>query len=171
MPQAIAEHHSVPWLLLAMPLPQPVFREAGGGDSTLSTDRSSDRSTSRRSPGRQEDGFFSSTTGDDGGSVHADGGRHHREFSGGPAGGATEGVCDDADVSTRFVCHVETVRLLATTAMGVLGGDGWEEEGQEECSRVLQAGEAFFAAFGRLYCGWVHLARELRPGTRGSARA
>lgn len=153
-PEAVvAEHHSVPWLLLAMPLPLPVFREAGGGDSNLSTDRFSDRSTSRRSPGRQEDGFLSSTTGDDGGSAHADGGRHHREFSTGPAGEAAEGVSDDAEVSTRFVCHVETARLLATTAMGVLGNGGWEEEGREECSRVLQAGEAFFAAFGRLYCG------------------
>ena len=52
----------------------------------------------------------------------------------------------------RFVCHVEVARLLAATAMGVLR-DGGEEGVEEACTRLLRAGEEFFAAFGRTYGG------------------
>lgn len=60
----------------------------------------------------------------------------------------------------RFVCHVEVARLLAATALGVLreheqehGEVGCVGGVEEECSRILRAGEDFFAAFGRCYGG------------------
>lgn len=60
----------------------------------------------------------------------------------------------------RFVCHVEVARLLAATALGVLREHERENRGvscgrgvEEECSRILRAGEEFFAAFGRCYGG------------------
>lgn len=60
----------------------------------------------------------------------------------------------------RFVCHVEVARLLAATTLGVLCEHERENRGvsfgrgvEEECSRVLTAGEEFFAAFGRCYGG------------------
>lgn len=62
-----------------------------------------------------------------------------------------------ADVSTQFVCHVEVARLLAATAMGILGEDkGCAEKDASlkgACGRLLQASEDFFAAFSRTYGG------------------
>lgn len=54
------------------------------------------------------------------------------------------------NVSLLFVCHIEAARLLAATAMGVLGGEG---SGEEEYSTIFQAAEDFFSAFGRSYGG------------------
>lgn len=55
-----------------------------------------------------------------------------------------------ADISLHFVCHVEVARLLAVTAMRVVGcGRRREEEGRV----LLETGEAFFAAFNRSYGG------------------
>lgn len=65
------------------------------------------------------------------------------------AGTAAE-VETEANVSLRFVCHVEMARLLTSVAMNVLAEDGI---GEEECNRILQAAEDFFAAFGRSYSG------------------
>lgn len=65
--------------------------------------------------------------------------------------GDERGEAEAADVSLRFVCHVEAARLLAATAMRVVEEERGEWE--EEKRRVLQAGEAFFAAFGRSYGG------------------
>lgn len=147
--QATASTFSVPWLLLAMPLPRPVAgldgprpadREGGGGAPDGSTSRtidpSSDRSPRCCSGDLSENPLESSEN----------------------AGDFAAGAADHDELSLRFVCHVEAARLLATTAMGVLGDDdrggyGGCEGGEEECARVLQAGEAFFAAFERSYGG------------------
>ena len=159
---------SVPWLFSAMPLPQPVAGldvpfsadggEADGGDSDAPTeepDSSSDHSADH-APDEQQ----CPQSPADGGFVGA-GGQHDVETTEGAARGEEKAV-SAGDVSLRFVCQVEAARLLATTAMGVLGdenvsGDGGREadEGGEECARVLKAGEAFFAAFERTYAGCV----------------
>lgn len=159
--------YSVPWLFSAMPLPQPV---AGldvpgssdgaetSGDSDASTEdldcasgRSADHSPeNRRSP-------LSPSAGD----VVGVGGQHRVEAAEGAAVATGEkgNAINDGDVSLRFVCQVEVARLLATTAMGVLGdgggggGSGEAEEGREECARVLEAAEAFFSTFERTYSG------------------
>lgn len=183
---ATASTFSVPWLLLAMPLPLPVAGldvprptngEAGGGDPdtltstgiNVSSDRPSQRALDRFA-GSSEDRSRSTTTGDDGGSAEPGAGQRERNHSAATTGGAdaeatavvtapmaADIAANGSELSLRFVCHVEAARLLATTAMGILGdddgGDGVDEEGEEECARVLQAGEAFFAAFERSYCG------------------
>ena len=150
---------SVPWLFLAMPLPPPVVGldmpyladsgETSDADSEVSTEESehsSNRSTTGY--GKQGGSVGGPTTGDERGLVGDGGFRRNKPVR------SPETI---ADVSVRFVCQVEAARLLATTAMGVLGDDGGgsgeEKEGKEECARVLQAGEAFFAAFERSYCG------------------
>lgn len=148
---------SVPWLFSAMPLPQPVasldvpYSAANDGEEELG--RSSKRS-SNGSPGRSPD--------------RPEVEHESRCCGRSPAGGdAGPSVCSDVGTgrtaandgnasSVRFVCHVEVARLLATTAMGVLGdggGSSGDKDGEEECARVLEACEAFFAAFERSYCG------------------
>lgn len=151
---------SVPWLFLAMPLPPPVVgldvpysadgEETSGNDSKASTEElehSSNRSTGFD---KQENSLGGPATGDEGGAVSV-GGRQQNTLA-----GAAETVAG-GDISVRFVCHVEATRLLATTAMGVLGDNGGSSgekmEEKEECARVLRAGETFFAAFERSYCG------------------
>lgn len=149
---------SVPWLFLAMPLPPPVVGldvpysadagETSGDDSEAWTEKlehSSNRSTCSSKQGGPI-GVFGAGNG---GGVVGVGGVQHNKPAVPP-----ETV---ADVSVRFVCHVEAARLLATTVIGVLGedggGSGEAQERKEECARVLQAGEGFFAAFERSYCG------------------
>ncbi len=154
-----------------MPLPQPVagLDVPSSGDTT-ETGGDSDASTedlecaSGRSADRSPDKRWSPLRPSDGGLVGG-GGQHRVETAGGAAGAATgaEGnaAANDGDVSLRFVCQVEAARLLATTAMGVLGdgggggggGGGEAGEGEEECARVLEAAEAFFATFERTYSG------------------
>lgn len=142
--------YSVCWLFLAMPLPPPVvgldmpYSADGGetsGDSEVSTEKSERSSDRSIGSGRPQD-FI--------GAVGAGGGRLTKPT------GAAETVAS-GDVPVRFVCQVEAARLLATTAMGVLGDDGGGsgegKEENEEFARVLQTGEAFFAAFERSYCG------------------
>lgn len=176
--EATAGTLSVPWLLLAMPLPPPVAgldfppptdeeEDDDGGSDTKASTRGGVGTSSDRSPERsgepRGDLFPSSDTGDEGaaaalGVAGHEGNRTASAAGGAEAAAAAAGIVANGDaLSLRFVCHVETARLLATTAMGILGdddgGDGGDEEGEEECARVLQAGEAFFAAFERLYCG------------------
>ncbi|CAM9221484.1 unnamed protein product, partial [Scytosiphon promiscuus] len=201
--QATASTFSVPWLLLAMPLPIPVAGldvprstedETGDGTPSASPERKTSI-PSDRSPGRSgeppEDRSRSSTAVDGGGTALGDGRESHRAEAAGGTGADAAAAAATATatataagariaangngLATRFVCHVEAARLLATTAMGILGdddgGDGVDEEGEEECARVLQAAEAFFAAFERSYCGFdfssptmmiaLKLAREL----------
>ena len=68
--------------------------------------------------------------------------------------GYAEDGCVGADarinVSLQFVCHIEAARLLAATAMGVLGEEG---SGEEEYGPIFQAAEDFFSAFRRSYGG------------------
>lgn len=155
---------SVPWLFSAMPLPQPVASfdvpySTANGEEEL--DRSSDRSPSH-SPdgsGAHENRFWRPPAGDNAGPRRG-GVRHTSKATEGDVGGAgavdtAAAADDDNESSLRFVCHVEAARLLATTVMGVLGdgGGGGGEDGEAECTRVLQACEAFFATFERSYCG------------------
>ncbi|CAM9779152.1 unnamed protein product, partial [Hapterophycus canaliculatus] len=174
LPHAVASTFSVPWLLLAMPLPLPVAcldfprpadGDAGGGNPNTSTARAVDFNGSsdcspERSGGPPVDRSRSSANTGDGGTAALGAGRERNRATstGGAAAAGVAGVAANGDeLSLRFVCHVEAARLLATTAMGILGdgdgGDGGDEEGEEECARVLQAAEAFFAAFERSYCG------------------
>lgn len=75
--------------------------------------------------------------------------------------GAADAAAAAAKISLRFVCHVEVARLLAVTAMRVVGfgyerrgAEAAAEEQEEEAARVLLAtGEAFFAAFNHAYDG------------------
>jgi len=137
---------SVPWLFSAMPLPQPVSdldvpfstdgaeTSSGSDASTEDLDRASGRSADNSTDGQQSplrpfDGDLVST-----------GGQHHAETTEGAPRGEAHAT-NDGDVSLRFVCQVEAARLLATTAMGVLGdGGGAGGEKAEEAVRLLRVG-------------------------------
>ena len=70
----------------------------------------------------------------------------------GRAAAGSDGAGDETQThaSLQFVCHIETARLLAATAMGVLREEG---SGEEEYATIFQAAEDFFSAFGRSYGG------------------
>lgn len=70
----------------------------------------------------------------------------------GKAAAGSDGAGDETQThgSLQFVCHIETARLLAATAMGVLREEG---SGEEEYATIFQAAEDFFSAFGRSYGG------------------